>query len=163
MRVLTAAFAALLLGAGCSHIPGMGHASSSATASASATPTGANGSPLAKASGTLDAEVAMPAGFPTDVPVYPKARLTAGASFTSPGQVTWGMEWETTDDPNKVKAFYAKQLTLGDWALTVNGAGSGPLFAGTFARKSNSHETGTIAVNADQGVTMIDLSFLSGA
>ena len=160
MRVLIAGLAVLLLGTGCSHLPGMGHASTSAAASASAKPTG---SPLAKASGTLDAEVPMPLGFPTDVPVYPKARLTAGASFTSPGQVTWGMEWETTDDPNKVKAFYAKQLALGDWALTVSSAGSGPIFAGTFARKSNSHETGTIAVNADQGVTMIDLSFLSGA
>ena len=160
MRVLIAAVAVLLLGTGCSHLPGMGKASTSAAASASAQPTG---SPLAKASGTLDGEVAMPAGFPTDVPVYPKARLTAGASFTSPGQVTWGMEWETTDDPNKVKAFYAKQLALGDWTFTVNSAASGPVFAGTFARKSNSHETGTIAVNADQGVTMIDLSFLSGA
>jgi hypothetical protein len=159
MRVLVAGAAVLLLGAGCSHLPGMGHAASTASATASAGP---QGSPLAKASGTLDAEVPMPAGFPTDVPVYPKARLTAGASFTSPGQVTWGMEWETTDDPNKVKAFYAKQLTLGDWALTVSSAGSGPIFAGTFARKSNAHETGTIAVNADQGVTMIDLSFLSG-
>ena len=104
----------------------------------------------------------MPPGFPADVPVYPKARLTAGASFTSTGQVAWGLEWETTDDPNKVKAFYLKQLNLGDWVLSINSAPSGPIFAGTFARKSNSRNTGTIAVNSDQGVTMIDLSLLSG-
>jgi hypothetical protein len=162
MRVLIAGLAALLLGAGCSHIPGMGHAASTPSAQASAGPTG---SPLAKASGTLDAEVAMPPGFPADVPVYPKARLTAGASFNSAGQVAWGMEWETTDDPNKVKMFYFKQLNVGDWVLTVNNSPSpsGPMFDGTFARKSNTRDTGTIAVNADQGVTMIDLSFLSGA
>jgi hypothetical protein len=71
------------------------------------------------------------------------------------------MEWETTDDPNKVKAFYFKELNLGDWSLTVNNAPSGPVFAGTFERKSNAHETGTIAVNADAGVTVIAVSFLS--
>ena len=160
MRVLVAGLSVLLLAAGCSHIPGMGHAAATASPSASGGPTG---SPLAKASGTLDAEVAMPPGFPTDIPVYPKARLTAGASFTSTGEVAWGMEWETTDDPNKVKAYYLKQLNLGDWVLTVTNASSGPMFAGTFARKSNSRDTGTIAVNADQGVTMIDVSLLSGA
>ena len=163
MRVLVIVFAAVLLGTACSHIPGIGN-KAAASAAASPSPSAANGSPLAKASGTLDAEVPMPLGFPTDVPVYPKARLTAGASFTSTGQVAWGLEWETTDDPNKVKAFYFKQLNLGDWALTVNNSPSpsGPTFAATFARKSNAHETGTIAVNADQGVTMIDLSFLTG-
>lgn len=162
MRVLIAGLAVLLLGAGCSHLPGLGHAAATASAKASPVPTGANGSPLAKASGTLDAEVPMPAGFPADVPVYPKARLTAGAFFNSTGEVAWGMEWETTDDPNKVKAFYLKQLNLGDWVLTVNNAPSGPTLGGTFSRKSNTHDTGTIAVNADQGLTMIDLSFLTG-
>jgi hypothetical protein len=159
MRHLLAGLGVLLLATGCSHIPGMGQAATSAAAPASATPTG---SPLAKASGSLNAEVPMPPGFPTDVPVYPKARLTSGAAFTSTGQVAWGMEWETTDDPSKVKAFYSKELNLGDWVLTVSNASSGPAFAGTFTRKSNAHQTGTIAVNADQGVTMIDLSFLSG-
>lgn len=164
MRFLVMLFAAVLLGTACSHIPGMGK-QAAASAAASPSPTAANGSPLAKASGTLDAEVPMPPGFPADVPVYPKARLTAGAAFNSTGQVAWGLEWETTDDPTKVKAFYSKQLNLGDWVLTVNNSPSpsGPAFAATFARKSNSHETGTIAVNADQGVTMIDLSFLSGS
>lgn len=108
----------------------------------------------------------MPAGFPTDVPIYPKARLTAGASFTSISQVAWGLEWETTASAAAVQAFYFKQLNEGDWKLTVNNSPSpaqsgGPAFAATFARKSNSRETGTIAVNADQGVTVIALSFLS--
>ena len=105
----------------------------------------------------------MPPSFPSDVPVYPNARLTAGASFNSSGQVTWGMEWETLDAPAKVQAFYQKQLNLGDWKLAVDNTTSpGTTFAGAFARKSNSRDTGTIAVNADSGVTMIALSFLSG-
>lgn len=159
MRVFLGAFAAVLLLTGCSHIPGMG-SKTAATASASASPTG---SPLAKASGQLDAEVPMPAGFPADLPVYPKARLTAGASFSSSGQVAWGMEWETTDSPSKVQAFYAKQMSQGDWTLTVNNQTSGAAYAATFARNSNSHETGTLAINSDAGVTTIALSLLSSA
>jgi hypothetical protein len=156
MRVFLGALAALLLLTGCSYLPGMG--SATAKPSASAQPTG---SPLAKASGQLDAEVAMPPGFPADLPVYPKARLTAGASFTSTGQVAWGMEWETTDDPTKVQAYYTKQLSQGDWTLTVNNQPNGAVYAAAFARKSNSHDRGTLAINADSGVTTIALSLLS--
>jgi len=157
MRVFLGALAALLLVTGCSNLPGLG-SQAGATPSASAGPTG---SPLAKASGQLDAEVPMPAGFPSEVPVYPKARLTAGASFTSTGQIAWGMEWETIDDPSKVQAYYARQLSQGDWTLTVNSQANGAVYAATFARKSNSHETGTLAVNSDSGVTTIALSLLS--
>ena len=157
MRVFLVALAAVLLASGCSQLPGMG-SKAAATPSASAGPTG---SPLAKASGQLDAEVPMPAGFPADLPIYPKARLTAGASFTSTGQVAWGMEWETTDDPGKVQAYYAKQLSQGDWTLAVSSQTNGAVYAATFARKSNSRETGTLAINSDAGVTTIALSLLS--
>ena len=156
MRVYLGALAALLLVMGCSQIPGQGSKTETPTPSA-----GPTGSPLARTSGQLDAEVPMPAGFPADLPVYPKARLTAGASFTSTGQVAWGMEWETTDDPSKVQAYYAKQLSQGDWALTVNNQTNGATYAATFARKSNSHDKGTLAINSDAGVTTIALSLLS--
>lgn len=103
----------------------------------------------------------MPAGFPADVPVYPRARLTAGVSFTSTGQVAWGMEWETTDDTSKVQAYYTRQLSQGDWALTANNQANGTAYAATFARKSNSHQMGTLAIRSESGVTTIALSFLS--
>jgi hypothetical protein len=157
MRVFLGALAALLVLTGCSHIPGI-PSKAGTTASAPASP---SGSPLAKASGQLDAEVPMPAGFPADLPVYPKARLTAGASFTSTGEVAWGMEWETTDSPSKVQAYYAKQLSQGDWTLTVSTPSNGAAYAATFGRKSNTHETGTLAVISDSGVTTIALSLLS--
>ena len=156
MRLAVLIVAVVVLGAGCSHIPGMGRGNAATTPQASP-----SGKPLAKAAGQLDAEVPMPLGFPTDVPVYPNSRLTAGASFTSTGQAAWGMEWESTDAAAKVEAYFQKQLNLGDWKLTVNQAPSGTTFAGAFARKSNSRDSGTIAVNADQGVTMIALSFLT--
>jgi hypothetical protein len=151
MRAYLVALAVLLLVTGCSSIPGIG-SNAAATPSTSATPTG---------SGHLDAVVPMPAGFPADVPVYPKARLTAGVSFTSTGQVAWGMEWETTDGTSKVQAYYATQLSQSDWALTVNSQANGAAYAARFARKSNSHQTGTLSIRSESGVTTIALSFLS--
>jgi hypothetical protein len=122
--------------------------------------TSPTGSPLAQASGQLDAEVPMPPGFPSDFPIYTAARLTAGASFTSSGQVAWGMEWETLDPVAKVQAFYAKQLNQGDWTVSFTGNSNGA-FAATFSRKSNSHVDGTLASNSDSGVTKILLSLIS--
>ena len=149
MRVILGALAALLMVSGCSDIPGFRN-NAAATSSASAGPTA-----------QLDAEVPMPAGFPPDIPVYPRARLTAGASFTSTGQVTWGMEWETADDSGKVQTYYARQLSQGDWTLTVNSSANGAAYAASFARKSNPHEAGTLAISSQAGVTTIALSFLS--
>ena len=143
MKVLVLALTGLLIAAGCSQIPGFSGPSPSASASPAV---------------HLDDGVPTPAAFPADLPVYPMARLTAAAAFSSAGQVTWGMEWETADDPAKVQAYYLRQLNQGDWKLTVGNAPSGALFAGTFARNSNSHSTGTIAVKADQGLTLIALS-----
>jgi len=118
------------------------------------------GTPLAPASGAFDAEAAMPPGFPSDFPIYPHARLTAGASFTSNGQVAWGMEWETLDAEAKVKSFYAKQLNQGDWTMSVT-AESDKAFTGKFTRRSNSHADGTIASNTDSApVTKILVSLV---
>lgn len=145
MKVVVLALTGLLIAAGCSQIPGFSGASPSASA----------GPPV-----QLDDAVPTPAAFPADVPVYPRARLTAAAAFNSAGQVTWGMEWQTTDDAAKVQAYYLKQLNQGDWKLTVNNAPPpGAVFAGSFVRNSNSHNSGTIAVKAEQGVTVIALSF----
>ncbi len=128
--------------------------SSAASPTAGASPTG---SPLARASGALDAQVAMPAGFPSDVPIYANSRLTAGAAFTSTGQEAWGMEWETLDAAAKVQAFYVKQFAQGDWTLKPTNSTAGS-FAATIARKSNSHDSGTLAINTDGSLTKILLS-----
>lgn len=127
---------------------------------ASGARTSPSSSPLAKASGALDAEVPMPSNFPPDVPIYKGARLTAGASFTSTGQVAWGMEWETLDAVASVQAFYAKQLDQGDWTINFKDQ-SATGFTAVFSRKSNSHTGGTLAATSDVGVTKILMSLVS--
>jgi len=151
MRAALVVFAAVMLIPACSGLPGTAKASPSA---------GPSGSPLAKASGKLDAQAPMPAGFPGDCPIYPGARLTAGAGFVSSGEVSWGMEWETLDTVAKVQAFYAKQLNQGDWTVTL-GNTTATSFAATFSRKSNSHEVGTLVADSGSGVTKILMSLIS--
>ena len=154
MRVL--AYGLLLawfVAAGCSTHP-------SPTAASGARAESPAARPLAPASGAFDAEAAMPPGFPSDFPIYPHARLTAGASFASNGQVAWGMEWETLDAETKVKSFYAKQLNQGDWSMSIT-ADSDQAFTGKFTRKSDSRADGTIASNMDSApVTKILVSLV---
>ncbi len=118
------------------------------------------GTPLARASGLLDAQVPMPPNFPTDVPIYPGARLTAGAPFASSGEVAWGMEWETLDKIDKVAAYYSAKFSQGDWTFSM-GAGTATTFTATVTRKSNSHFTGTLGGDSSSGVTKILLSLVS--
>jgi hypothetical protein len=108
----------------------------------------------------LDPEVAMPDGFPTDVPIYPGARLTAAAKFTSGAQTTWGMNWETLDSLDKVQAFYSAKLSQGDWTIQFKGS-SNASFAATFSRKSNSKSSGILGADASSGVTKISLSLVN--
>jgi hypothetical protein len=116
-------------------------------------------SPLASASGRLHAEVPRPAGFPADVPVYPGARLVAGAGFNSSGEATWSMEWETLDPVTKVQAFYADKLNQGDWTISF-GSTSTDAFRAIFGRKSDSHVTGALVSNDDSGYTKILMSLI---
>jgi hypothetical protein len=109
--------------------------------------------------GPLDAAVPTPAGFPADVPVYTGARLTAGAAFSANGVTTWGMEWETLDSVDKVKAFYTSKLGQGDWTVQFTGAGTGT-FAATFSRRSNSKFAGILGADGSSGVTKISMSLV---
>lgn len=129
---------------------------SQAEASPSVSPTA---SPLAGPSGRLHAQVPMPANFPADVPIYPGARLTAAARFTSSGQAAWSMEWETLDPVVKVQAFYADKMNQGDWKISF-GATSSHAFMATFGRKSAGNVTGVLASNDDSGYTKILMSLV---
>jgi hypothetical protein len=140
---------ALGIGAAC------GGSSSTASSARQASP---NASPTAPSK--LDPEVPMPAGFPSDVPIYPGARLTAGAAFSANGKTAWGMEWETLDSVAKVQAFYASKLSQGDWNVQFSGTANGS-FSAVFNRKSNNSVTGILGADGSSGVTKISLS-LSG-
>lgn len=147
------AVAALLILMACSD--GGSTAQSTSSALTSAEP-----SPVVRPSGHLDAQVPVPDGFPNDVPVYAKARLTAGAAFKSSGQVSWGMEWQTLDTVDKVRAFYADKMNQGDWSITFTNTVSGS-FSATFTRKSNSQVQGTLKSDGTSGVTKILMSLVA--
>ena len=138
---------------------GGGGTTASSTRTALGTP---EQSPLARPSGQLDAEVAVPSGFPGDVPVYTKARLTAGAAFKSSGQVSWGMEWQTLDSVARVQVFYADKLNHGDWSITFTNKATSN-FSATFARKSNSSVQGTLAGGTGSGITRISMTLVAPA
>src|SRR5258708_3180405 len=116
-------FISIVIAASACRIPGT---SATGTASPARTAT-SRVSPAP--SGPLDAAVPTPAAWPADVPVYPGARLTAGAAFSANGVTTWGMEWETLDAVDKVKAFYTGKLAQGDWSIQVNGGAHGRVAA----------------------------------
>jgi hypothetical protein len=123
-----------------------------------------NGSPRASAgtaAGKLDPAVPMPSAFPSAIPIYPGARLTTQSSFSSNGQTTWGMTWETLDSSDKVQAFYAAQLNQGDWTTTFSGTTNGA-FSSSFTSKTNSKVVGILGVDGTSGVTKISLA-LAGA
>lgn len=107
----------------------------------------------------LDPAATPPPGFPAEVPVYPGARLTAGASFTSPGQVAWGMEWQTLDGVDQVQAFYRMKLSQGDWQITFNGYAN-QAFSANYSRKSNSKVGGLLGADGSTGITRITLSLV---
>ena len=154
MRAALVGLAIVATAAACS-MPGT---ASSATPSARATP---NASPVATTPATLDPAVTMPAGFPADLPIYPKARLTEAASFAASGAPTvWGVEWETLDSVAKVRAFYAAKLGQGDWTITFSGTANGA-FAASYARRSNKKVGGLIGAQSAAGVTRITLSLSS--
>jgi hypothetical protein len=153
MRLVVMAVLFVLAAAACS-IPGT---------NAQATPSGSpSPSKLAQATGPLDAQVTMPPGFPTDVPIYTGARLTAGAGFTGTGVMTWGMEWETLDSVQKVRSFYASKFSQGDWTISFTSSTSTG-FTANVARKSDSHYTGTLGADGSSGVTKISLSLVAPA
>lgn len=151
MRVALVGLALVAAAAACS-MPGT---TPIATPSAKASP---KGSPVPTTPATLDPAVTMPSGFPADLPVYPKARLTEAASFASSGAPTvWGVEWETFDSVDKVRAFYAAKLSQADWTITFAGTANGA-FAAAYSRKSNKKIGGLIGAQSVSGITRITLS-----
>ncbi|MEO8744660.1 MAG: hypothetical protein ABI334_06270 [Candidatus Dormiibacterota bacterium] len=143
--------AILAAGSACAGSGATSNASPQASSSAKATQGG---------SSKLDPAVAMPAGFPSDVPVYPGARLTAAAQFAGNGSTTWGMEWETVNGADKVQTFYTSNLAQGDWSISFSGAANGA-FSAIFNRKSNSKDAGILGLDGSTGVTKISMSLVS--
>jgi hypothetical protein len=150
-------FMVVLVGASACRLPG----SSAGTSASSARQASPSSKVTPSPAGPLDAAVPTPAAFPADVPVYPGARLTAGAAFSANGVTTWGIEWETLDSVDKVKAFYTSKLGQGDWTLQFSGGANGT-FSAKFSRKSNPKFAGILGADGSSGITKISMS-LAGA
>jgi hypothetical protein len=127
------------------------------TSSTTSTPV-ASASSASPANSNLDPAVAMPNGFPSDFPIYPGARLTHASQFTSNGQTSWGMEWETLDNAAAVQSFYMSKLNQGDWTLSFSGSGNGS-YSAIFTRKSNQKDAGLLTVEIESNVTHIRIGF----
>lgn len=110
----------------------------------------------------LDPQVSMPSGFPSDVPIYPGARLVSASTFASNGTSTWSMTWQTVDSVDKVQAFYTAKLAQGDWTLSFSGSSNGS-FSALFNRKSNSNVGGIMGVGTNVGITEITVELTNGA
>lgn len=107
---------------------------------------------------TSKTSVALPSSFPSDFPIYPGARLTLANQATANGQTTWGLEWETPDNPAAVQTFYVSKLNQGDWTISSNSpAGAG--YAAIFTRKSNPKDAGLLTIEVESSVTHITLAF----
>jgi hypothetical protein len=102
--------------------------------------------------GNLDPPVSMPSGFPSDVPIYPGARLTGAVKAT-----IWIMQWETIDDSAKVQAFYSAKLNQGDWVIRNSQSTTGG-WSASFSRKTDTTVSGTLALSGKTGITKIVLS-----
>lgn len=139
-----------------------GAACSSLGGDAAASPSGPSPTVQAPVRGKMDQPVPTPGGFPAAVPVYPGARLTAGASFPGTSVTTFGMEWETLDSVAKVHTFYAENLNQGGWQISFSGTTSTG-FNAVFSRTDNTKETGVLGADGSSGVTKISLSLVAPA
>jgi hypothetical protein len=141
-----------------------GSSSTSAAQTASSPSPAAASTPSANQNqgggGQLDPAVSLPSGFPSGIPVYPGARLTASTSFAGGGSSTFGLEWETLDSASQVQAYYASHLNQGDWSVTYSVNSNGTYGVG-FTSKSKPGTTGILAVTSGSGVTKIALSFVT--
>ena len=64
---------------------------------------------------TVGSQAELPPGFPTDMPIYPGARLAFGQAAV--GIFTLG--WVSDDEPAKVKAFYVQNLSIQGWQIEI--------------------------------------------
>lgn len=100
----------------------------------------------------------MPSGFPSDVPTYPGAQLTAACTAPGNGSTQWTVQWQTTDKLDAVQAFYLSALSKNDWNISGYSGDYGTRFTANFARNSNSKVTGTVNVTNITGPTKIALT-----
>jgi len=97
----------------------------------------------------------LPDGFPTDVPIYPDAKVFASAGGAGQGDATFSVTLSTEDAPDQVVAFYKSKIPAGGETMSM-----GNMFA---YDDGNKHAI-TVMVNENQpdapglGKTVIQLT-----
>jgi hypothetical protein len=138
---------ALWVGSACSELASQSSESPTPSATRSSSP-----SPPASPDVAL-----LPAGFPTDFPIYPGSRLSQAGKFAANGSTNWGVEWHTRDGAGKVQPFFVGKLSSGDWTLLSNTGSASTSFSDSFRRKNDPKTTGTLRIASSAGVTKISL------
>jgi hypothetical protein len=94
-------------------------------------------------------EVALPEAFPKDVPLYPKATITAASTE---GRMTLSLK--TSDSSQKAEAFYKENLVKNGWSqpttITV------PM--GNALRSTKDNRAVSVLCSGGGGYTMISIS-----
>ncbi len=96
----------------------------------------------------------LPDDFPSDLPIYPNAKLTG--SWTAEGENANGVStvWETSDSVDKVGDYYKKELPKAGWKLTLT---SEVEEATTFAFEKG-EMTGFMGIAEEDSTTVISLT-----
>jgi hypothetical protein len=92
---------------------------------------------------------------PKDFPVYSNATFVSWAKNVSTDTGSQCLlEWDTTDSPASVAAFYASSLNQGNWKVTATDDTKGVL---SFQRQSGAPMKGTVTLVTQGQQTHIDV------
>lgn len=141
----------LWVGSACDSPSPLGLASPSPSISPSASATASPG-------GCPPGQATLPAGFPTDFPIYRGAQLIAACSVAGSGSTQWSVQWQTDDNLNSVQEFYMSALDKNDWVLGNDSGDINTRFSATFQRKSNPNVKGSLEATNSGGPTKIALT-----
>jgi hypothetical protein len=101
----------------------------------------------------LSGDLALPDGFPSDIPQYPGASLT----WSNSDESGFLISLSTTDDPGDVAEYFQEQLTAQGWLAEATNQPAG---RSVIAVKGKREATVVITTGSD--TTNIDVILLSG-
>lgn len=99
----------------------------------------------------------MPAGFPSDFPIYPGSRLVQQAKFSGGGQTNWGLEWTAAATTTAVQTFFTARLSSGDWVLVTHSGSATTSYSDGFRRNNDPRTSGTVQIAAGSGFTKVSV------
>jgi hypothetical protein len=99
----------------------------------------------------------MPAGFPSDFPIYPGSRLVQQAKFSGGGQTNWGLEWTSAAATKTVQTFFMARLSSRDWVLVTHVGSATTSYSDSFRRNGDPRISGTLQIAAGSGFTKVSL------